>query len=376
MRRCEQLFSVLGRATRLFADLRRGKRQYQTSWCKLLGRIAYLRRHGGFRPREALLDGLLDVRIPESALAAVVSKPTLVELQARVNPVKLVCLTDNKAIFHAYCASLNLPVPRLFGVAAHPAGYSAAGHPLATPADWQQFVAGLPEAFVVKPCQGVYGRGVEVFQRSEGGFNGSLSGWHSADEMHNAFFTDARYSSFLIQERLHPHPQMQALCGSPYLQTLRIVTYVDGRGASRVVLAFLRIITGDAVVDNYDGGSYGNLLSLVDPATGTLNGAFGPGPGGIGVVPVPQHPRTGVPIQGFRLPDWEAACALAERAALLFLPNRTLGWDIALTGEGPRIVEANEQWDPCNELMAHAQDPALVEKLLELLAVLRHAPRR
>jgi len=361
---------------RLFSDLRRGVRCYQTNWMSLLRRIAYLRSHGGFTAREALQDGLLDTRVPESALAGTVSKRTLVQFQRRVNPVQFDCLTEDKGVFYTYCGAMGLPIPRLFGVAARPAGFSAEGRPLRNSADWQAFVAGLPDEFVVKPSQGVYGWGVEIFRREAGGFVGSASGRHSEQGMVAAFFTDPGRSSFVIQERLVAHPAMQDLSGTPYLQTVRMVTDVDDQGVSRVVYAMLRIIVGAAVVDNYANGSNGNLICLVDLAEGTLDLPLGAGPDGFGVVPVAHHPKTGAAFRGFRLPDWGAACALANRAALLFLPMRSLGWDIALTADGPRIVEANKRWDPINALVALAENPARTADLISLLNRLRNQPRR
>ena len=57
------------------------------------------------------------------------------------------------------------------------------------------------------------------------------------------------------------------------------------------------------------------------------------GPGGRGVrVPPPGGPGAG-DLQG-------------RRSAVRFLPQRALGWNIALTDQGPRIVEANSSHDP------------------------------
>jgi hypothetical protein len=357
---------------RLFSDLRLAVRWYQTGWVSLLRRIAYLHSHGGFTAREALQDGLLDTRVPESALSGTVSKRILVRLQRRVNPVQFDCLTEDKGIFYIYCGAMGLPIPRLFGIAARPVGLSADGRPIRDSADWQAFVAGLPDEFVVKPSQGVYGWGVEIFRREAGGFVGSASGRHSEQGMVAAFYTDPGYSSFVVQERLVAHPAMQELSGTPYLQTVRMITDVDSQGVSRVVVAFLRIIVGAAVVDNYANGSNGNLLCLVDLAEGTLDLPLGMGPNGFGVVPVAFHPKTGAAFRGFRLPDWEAACALANRAALLFLPMRSIGWDIALTDDGPRIVEANKRWDPINHVVALTENPARTADLVALLDRLRN----
>lgn len=363
--------SIPARGLNLVADLGAAVRFYRTDWITLLRRLALLRSRGGFRPREALQDGLLDPRLSESALAATISKAALVRLQARVNPDRFDCLTEDKAIFYAYCQGLGLPVPRLLGVASRPAGFTAEGGPLCGPADWRAFLAGLPSEFVVKPSRGAYGWGVEIFRREGADVIGSLSGRHSAESGSSVFFTDPRYATFVIQERLCAHPAMEGLSGTPYLQTVRMVTDVDEQGTCRIVFAMLRVIAGEAKIDNYAEGVNGNLLSYVDVADGTLVLTLGMRPGGIGTVEVPLHPRTGVAFRGFRLPDWEAACALAQRAALLFRPMRTLGWDIALTPGGPRIVEVNKRWDPCNEIACTAQRPGMTEALVALLADLR-----
>ena len=51
-------------------------------------------------------------------------------------------------------------------------------------------------------------------------------------------------------------------------------------------------------------------------------------------------------IEGTKLPCWEEICDLAVSVAPHFLPMRSIGWDIALTPEGPKIVEGNARWDP------------------------------
>jgi hypothetical protein len=367
--------SLPGRVVRLFVDLRKGVRRYDTDWLSLLRRLAHLRYHGGFRPREALEHGLLDMQVSEPVLAAMISKRSLVELQSRVNPVRLDCLTEDKAVFYAYCGSLGLPIPRLFGVAAHPVGYTSDGRPLRAAAEWRAFVEELPDEFIVKPSRGVYGQGIELFRRENGGLVGSTSGAHAGEDVGSAFFTDARYTCFVIQERLYAHPKLQELSGTSSIQTIRMWTDVDDQGDSRVVFAVFRAISGDHVIDNFASGETGNLLCCVDRARGTLDFGLGLGPDGFGWSKITHHPRTQVSFQDFLLPDWDAACALAKRAALLFLPMRTLGWDIALTPGGPKIIEANKRFDSANEVVAYHEKPAMYQDIVELLAKLRRAPR-
>ena len=56
---------------------------------------------------------------------------------------------------------------------------------------------------------------------------------------------------------------------------------------------------------------------------------------------VQDHPTSGRPIVGFQIPCWEAACALALRAAEVFRPQGLITWDIGIGTEGPVLIEGN-----------------------------------
>ena len=56
---------------------------------------------------------------------------------------------------------------------------------------------------------------------------------------------------------------------------------------------------------------------------------------------VTTHSETGQNLNEFKLPLWKEILALAEEAAINFLPIRTLGWDISITEKGLKILEAN-----------------------------------
>jgi hypothetical protein len=80
------------------------------------------------------------------------------------------------------------------------------------------------------------------------------------------------------------------------------------------------------------------------------------------VVRLDVHPKTRVEFSGFQLPFWAKACDLAREVATRFVPVRTIGWDIALTPEGPVVLEGNIWWDPPNQ---HGCMRTLVEALTD-----------
>jgi hypothetical protein len=85
-----------------------------------------------------------------------------------------------------------------------------------------------------------------------------------------------------------------------------------------------------------------------------------------------NHPKTGAPFADFQLPHWQEARKLAEHAAVLFLPLRTIGWDLALTDDGPLLLQGNAEWDPVNHLVMHAGPEHQLE-LADFLNCLRAA---
>ena len=95
------LIPIPWRIAMLLIDLRKCIRRYGTNWPWLLRRLAFLHKIGGFHPREALGDGLLDPMVTETALIGTISRRDLERMQDRVNPLRMECLTEDKVVFYA-----------------------------------------------------------------------------------------------------------------------------------------------------------------------------------------------------------------------------------------------------------------------------------
>jgi hypothetical protein len=143
---------------------------------------------------------------------------------------------------------------------------------------------------------------------------------------------------FIIEPRLTAHPDLAAVVGDRTLPTLRVVTVLDAAGHCGVLYMYLRASMIDSPVDNV---SAGGLASLVDQRTGRL----GPATTALGQ-PVARHPLTGRPVEGLAMPfvDQVRASCVAAHAAVagaqpLLVP--VLGWDVAVTADGPTFLEGN-----------------------------------
>lgn len=53
---------------------------------------------------------------------------------------------------------------------------------------------------------------------------------------------------------------------------------------------------------------------------------------------------TGVPLVGFQVPYWPEIMTLVKAAALRHPGNRSIGWDVVVTDDGPGLIEGNHDW--------------------------------
>lgn len=58
-----------------------------------------------------------------------------------------------------------------------------------------------------------------------------------------------------------------------------------------------------------------------------------------------QHPDTGVRFEGFVLEEYQQALRLACEAHRMFYHTEFIGWDVAMTEDGPVFIEGNDNWE-------------------------------
>ena len=128
------------------------------------------------------------------------------------------------------------------------------------------------------------------------------------------------------------HPAIKKIHPSS-LNTLRFPTLlVDGE--CRLQGAYIRFGTNNAQTDNINSGGIGAEIDLetgivITPATDHKEQSY------------LKHPTTGEMILGFQVPCWEEIKALVKEAALVTPQLRYMVWDVALTPDGPVIIEGN-----------------------------------
>lgn len=103
-------------------------------------------------------------------------------------------------------------------------------------------------------------------------------------------------------------------------------------------MAALRMPAGKVVVDNFAAGG---LASPINARTGELGTAVYKDPR---LPSTDMHPDSGHRITGQTLPFWKESLALCQKAHEMFREIATVGWDVAVTDEGPKLLEANPVW--------------------------------
>ena len=205
----------------------------------------------GFTPQETLHLNLHHLKT--SISDSYISKKYLLRLQQALNHPSLQCLTEEKSLFYLHCMQLGIPIPRLFGIfCSSSTGLQIGTGPLYGEDQWIKFFdIHCPLRFVVKPSNGVYGNDILFIDKTDPSFS-SASLYHQLT--HNI-----RYSSFVIQERLENHPDLQHINPKMGLQTFRVITLTISPDDIAILYAFFKPITGDNLIDNHRGGETLNL---------------------------------------------------------------------------------------------------------------------
>jgi hypothetical protein len=285
------------------------------------------------------------------------------------NPVFYHFLTEDKLVFKRYMLGAGIPVAKLHATIGA-RGLGPAGESLATKHDVVKWLAAnRMENLFIKPLLGSFGVGaLSIGCILEDGrtWKRLPSGTLTAEEIATHVFGGSGHREFIVEERLESHPTLAELMPG-VLHTMRVVTLLERD--VKFVAASLRIGTGVVPVDNFAAG---NLVSPIEMATGILGVARSNE--GDPTERYCRHPVTGAKIQGRRLPRWGEAVRMVTDAALAFPFNVTVGWDVALTPDGPVMVEANDFWDPGQqaandsgilrgELMRHLLNHGLLQML-------------
>jgi len=232
-------------------------------------------------------------------------------------------IADDKLLTKQLFIPEGVPVPETYQ------SYSSFYEVRQLEADLSQY-----NEFVIKPAQGSGGGGIIVIsEKTDDGWLSISGRKFTVQDMrrHIADIIFGVYSfglgdSAIIEARINQHHALNAL--SPLgLTDVRIILY-----RHKPVLAMLRVPTKDS--DGKANLHQGALGIGIDLTTGQGTHAthFGE--------PIRSHPDTGIGLIGLSLPFWNDILKTSDKAAKC-VPLKYLGVDLAITGDGPVVLEIN-----------------------------------
>ena len=187
-----------------------------------------------------------------------------------------------------------------------------------TEEDFEKFMEGETK-IVYKPVNAAQGKGVEVLD---------LCDFENLKELYNYVMT---LPNGILETWITQHSSISSLYPHA-VNPIRINTVLDG-DKMHVMTSTLSIGHNSKIAN----ASINALFALVDPKTGEVLTDACDYNGGV----YKKHPETDAEFKGFQIPFWKETLEMLEKATRTMYQVRYVGWDIAITENGPILIEGN-----------------------------------
>lgn len=183
---------------------------------------------------------------------------------------------------------------------------------------FKEFYLSLDE-IIAKPIFQMSGVGIEFFNVQE-------------DDVEDVFKTLTEKDEYVLEEVIKQHPIMNQLNPNS-VNTVRVVSL---RVGDKVAFPFIGIRMGNGSrVDNFNRGG---IIARVDVETGVMDTDGVSQDGSV----YAKHPLTGTTFKGFEIPHYREIIEMVKATAVQLPGIGYVGWDIAISENGPLVIEAND----------------------------------
>lgn len=179
--------------------------------------------------------------------------------------------------------------------------------------------------FIAKAPEGTHGSQVELISLSHGE---DLD----TDQITSLYDSLRRKGLTLCEEVVGQRKELSVIYPHS-VNTIRIVTIVT-QEKPHIIAAYFRIGNNGRIVDNFNSGG---MVTPVDISDGRITKPAVDKAGNV----YEAHPVTGTRIIGAKIPYWQECLETVRKAAVINQDVRYVGWDIAVTPNGPVIIEGN-----------------------------------
>lgn len=184
-------------------------------------------------------------------------------------------------------------------------------------AEFKNFIEVIPK-FIYKPLEGGQGKGIQVFEKDQ-------------SKSYTEIYENLKGTHGIIEEWIHQHPKMQELYPKS-VNIIRIQT-IYTQSKCNFLCATLTIGHNNKIAN----ASANSIFTLVDVENGHV---FTNGCDYNDNIYI-KHPETGIQFKDFQIPLWDEVLEMLEKASSRVPQIAYVGWDVAITENGPVIIEGN-----------------------------------
>lgn len=241
-------------------------------------------------------------------------------------------ITADKYYFYLFCKSIGIPVPNVVSYIRN--NKCIYGINCLNKGDFEHIFDKRSKIFI-KPCSGQLGQGSFTIEKKQDVIylNGRTCEYED-------FIQKIRHGDWIVQDYITQHSGLLNLNPSS-VNTIRLQTVISEEGEIVPFGALLRIGRNGQFVDNW---AKGGIAVGIDMGTGTLM-KYGYLKPVFGTRPLTVHPNTQIPFEGYSIPFFFETVSLAKKLHSNLYRCHSVGWDIAITPEGPLFIEGNGLWE-------------------------------
>ena len=238
-------------------------------------------------------------------------------------------LINDKILFHDLCAAYNLPVPKLYFVFRENKFFLK--NRIVDKEEINNLISNIKDELIfVKRYRGGGGSGVYVFKKGKDGYYDNSNNKLTADYVAEKY----RNINLLFEKQLQ-QDSLLASVNPDSINTIRVQLIENRKREVEIIAAAVRFGRKGSFVDN---ASQGGIVVSLDIKTCQL-GEFGSRLYDLNKYY--KHPDTKVPFKNIRIKEWNDVKDLVYKTAEYLPYYKGVGFDIALTQNGPVIIEIN-----------------------------------
>ena len=258
-----------------------------------------------------------------------------------LNPNKYSAIARDKYLAHLVLEKAKIPMPKLY------AYYNPETDDDYNSIRERLFQQGVRQCVVKPAADSAHGSGVFICKSIQYEDQDCIIEKSSGELLSlKHLIATNRYTPLLFEERVIQTQQLNDINPSS-VNTVRFLTALYPNKQVKVIASFMKIGRLGSDVDN--AGCGGNVDCALDYEKGICYNtiqfnSFED------IVRISRHPDTNALIEGLTIENWQMIVAKVEDFQTKVPYLKMIGWDIALTNEGPVVIEINNWWDTTGQL--------------------------